>query len=119
LPVQGLRDDANCLLPRRVQHDAFVAVTGCGRVEQAPDKHNETALVIAVKGNADYYTLQWAERTPPSAKPAINDAKWLERLRLLQPIRLSHLGPIGPDRGATCPPAACRQARPARSGAPC
>jgi hypothetical protein len=70
------------------EHDAFVVVAGCGRVEQAPDKHSETALVIAVKGSADYYTLQWAERTPPSAKPAVDDTKWQERLRLLQPIRL-------------------------------
>lgn len=69
-------------------HDAFVAVAGCGRVDQAPDKHSETALVIAVKGSADYYTLQWAERTPASATPAIDDAKWQQRLRLLQPIRL-------------------------------
>jgi hypothetical protein len=69
------------------EHDAFVAVTGCGRVDQAADKHSETALVIAVKGSADYYTLQWAERTPSAAKPAIDDAKWLERLGLLQPIR--------------------------------
>jgi hypothetical protein len=73
------------------EHDAFVAVTGCGRVEQAPDKHSETALVIAVKGSADYYTLQWAERTPSTAKPAIDDAKWLERLRLLQPIRFCEI----------------------------
>jgi hypothetical protein len=70
------------------EYDGFVALAGCGRVEQAPDKHSETALVITIKGSADYYTLQWAERTPASAMPAIDDAKWQERLRLLQPIRL-------------------------------
>jgi hypothetical protein len=70
------------------EYDAFVALAGCGRVESSPDKHSETALVIIVKGSADYYTLQWAERTPPAAKPAIDDAKWQERLRLMQPIRL-------------------------------
>jgi hypothetical protein len=69
------------------EYDAFVALAGCGRVEQAPDKHSETALVITIKGSADYYTLQWAERAPASAMPAIDDAKQ-ERLRLLQPIRL-------------------------------
>jgi hypothetical protein len=70
------------------EYDGFVALAGCGRVEQAPDKHSETALVITIKGSADYYTLQWAERAPASAMPAIDDAKWQERLRLLQPIRL-------------------------------
>jgi hypothetical protein len=40
------------------EYDAFVALAGCGRVEQAPDKHSETALVITIKGSADYYTLQ-------------------------------------------------------------
>lgn len=68
--------------------EAFVAVAGCGRVEQAPDRHSEIALVIAVKGSADYYTFQWAERTAATAKPVIEEAKWLERLRQLQPIRL-------------------------------
>ncbi len=72
-------------------HDAFVAVAGCGRVEPAPDKHGETALVIAVKGSTDYYTLQWAERTSSTAMPAIDDAKWLERLRRLQPIKLCEI----------------------------
>ncbi len=73
------------------EYDGFVALAGCGQVEQAPDKHSETALVITIKGSADYYTLQWAERTPSAAKPAIDDAKWLERLHLLQPIGLCEI----------------------------
>jgi hypothetical protein len=68
--------------------DGFVAVASCGRVETSADKHGETALIVAVKGSADYYTIQWAERAPPSAvKPAIDDAKWQERLSKLKPIR--------------------------------
>ena len=42
--------------------EAYVAVASCGSVVSSPDKHSETALVVAVKGSADYYTLQWAER---------------------------------------------------------
>ena len=68
--------------------EAFVAVASCGRVEQAPDKHSETALVIAVKGSTDYYTVQWAERTAAAAEPVIDETKWRERLHHLQPIRL-------------------------------
>ena len=80
--------------------DAYVALASCGSVEAAPDKHSETALVVAVKGSADYYTLQWAERTPASGKPVIDEAKWLERLRQLQPIRLC---PIVPGEAAPYP----------------
>jgi hypothetical protein len=79
---------------------AYTAIASCGSVVSAPDKHSETALVVAVKGSADYYTLQWAERTPSSGKPAIDEAKWLERLRQLQPIRLC---PIVPGEAAPYP----------------
>jgi hypothetical protein len=82
--------------------DGYVALASCGSVVSSPDKHSETALVVAVKGSADYYTLQWAERTPASGKPVIDEAKWLERLRQLQPIRLC---PIVP--GETAPYPSC------------
>ena len=80
--------------------DGYVALASCGSVVSAPDKHSETALVIAIKGSADYYTLQWAERTPASSKPLIDEAKWLDRLHQLQPIRLC---PIVPGEAAPYP----------------
>jgi hypothetical protein len=80
--------------------DGYVALASCGSVVSAPDKHGETALVVAVRGTADYYTLQWAERTPASGKRVIDEAKWLERLRQLQPIRLC---PIVPGEAAPYP----------------
>jgi hypothetical protein len=80
--------------------DGYVALASCGSVVSAPDKHSETALVVAVKGNVDYYTLQWAERTPASGISVIDEAKWLERLRQLQPIRLC---PIVPGEAAPYP----------------
>jgi hypothetical protein len=74
--------------------DGFVAVVGCGSIETAADKHGETALIIAVKGSADYYTIQWAERAPSSAdKPAIDEAKWKDRLNKLQPIQFCPIVP--------------------------
>ncbi|MEA2951809.1 MAG: hypothetical protein QOJ96_1329 [Alphaproteobacteria bacterium] len=74
--------------------DGFVAVVGCGRIETTADKHGETALIIAVKGSADYYTIQWAERAPSSAdKPAIDEAKWKERLGKLKPIQFCPIVP--------------------------
>jgi hypothetical protein len=81
--------------------DGFVAVASCGRVETSADKHGETALIVAVKGSADYYTIQWAERAPSSAeKPVIDEAKWQERLSKLKPIRFC---PIVPGEAAPYP----------------
>jgi hypothetical protein len=74
--------------------DGFVAVVGCGSIGTTADKHGETALIITVKGSADYYTIQWAERAPSSAdKPAINEAKWQDRLNKLQPIQFCPIVP--------------------------
>ena len=88
------------------EQDAYVAVASCGRVGSSADKHSETALVVAVKGSADYYTLQWAERAPASAKAPIDEAKWLARLRLLQPIRVC---PIVPGERAPYPSCASKK----------
>ena len=78
----------------------------CARLESSADKHSETALIVAVKGIADYYTLQWAERAPTSAKAPIDEAKWLARLRLLQPIRVC---PIVPGERAPYPSCASQK----------
>jgi hypothetical protein len=83
--------------------DAYVAVASCGSV--GTDRHGETALIVAIKGRADYYTLQWAERTQAGGKPAIDEAKWLDRLRQLQPIRFC---PIVPGEAAPYPSCAVR-----------
>ncbi len=67
-------------------HDAFIAVVGCGAVGAGADRHSEIALIAAVKGAADYYTIQWAERGPASDKPDIDAEKWPARFRQLHPI---------------------------------
>jgi hypothetical protein len=70
-------------------HDAFAVVAGCGTVDSSNDGHSEMALIIAIKGKSDYYTIQWAERAEGSDEiPAIDEAKWTERLEALNPIRL-------------------------------
>ncbi len=80
--------------------EAFVAVVGCGRDNSSADKHGETALLIAVKGSADIYSLQWAERSAGADKPALADPKWQERLSKLNPIRFC---PIVPGEKAPYP----------------
>lgn len=73
--------------------DGFVVVGGCGRVAGSAGKHSETALIIAVRGSADVYTIQWAERAPGADKPAIDDARWQDRLSKLNPIMFCAIVP--------------------------
>ena len=85
--------------------DAYLAVASCGEVASSADRHGETALIVAVKGTSDAYTVQWAERTPrASPAPAINEVMWQERLRELMPIRLCAIVP-----GEAAPYPSCLQ----------
>jgi hypothetical protein len=68
--------------------DGFIAVIGCGSVDSGQTRHSEAALLITVKGAADYYTIQWAVRGPASDKPPVDDEQWPARLRELRPIDL-------------------------------
>jgi len=84
-------------------HEAYAAVAGCGKV--GADGHSETALIIAVKGSSDAYTIQWAERAAPASSGRdIDEAKWQGRLRELMPIRLCVIVP-----GEAAPYPSCLQ----------
>ena len=79
--------------------EGYAAVAGCGKV--GADGHSEIALIVAVQGSSDAYTIQWAERaTTASSSPDIDEAKWQGRLRELMPIRLC---PIVPGEAAPYP----------------
>jgi hypothetical protein len=87
------------------EQEAYLAVAGCGKVNSSADGHSEMALIAAVKGASDAYTIQWAERTAPAAgAPAIDEAMWRERLRELMPIRLCAIVP-----GEAAPYPSCLQ----------
>ncbi len=59
------------------EQEAFVAVLACGKVNSSADGHSEMMLLVAAKGSADGYTVQWAERGPTQTiAPVIDDAKW-------------------------------------------
>ena len=76
----------------------FAAVLSCGTSNPTGPQYSETTLVIAMKGDKNYYTVQWAEKgTASPAKVSIDDAKWLNRLRMLNPIKLC---PVIPDEKA-------------------
>jgi hypothetical protein len=89
--------------PRRVDgYDGFVTIASCGRV-QGKSGYSETAVMLAVKGARDFYTLQWAERGSGSPHtPAIDRAYWEKRLEALGPIKL-----CAPQPGEGPPYASC------------
>ena len=75
-------------------HDAFVALASCGTVTSRAGEHSETALLIAIRGTADIYTIQWAERAAASSQPlAVDPERWKTRVDQLGPIRLCPLVP--------------------------
>jgi len=69
--------------------EAFMGVASCGAVTFGGYPHSESALLVVMKGAADDYSIQWAERTPASDQPlAIDQQKWLDRFKALNPIKL-------------------------------
>jgi hypothetical protein len=47
------------------------------------------ALLIAVEGAADMYSIQWAERTAATdAAPVFDEKVWKARYQQISPIRL-------------------------------
>ena len=69
--------------------DAFAALASCGTAQSRTTRHSESAMLIAIKGAADYYTIQWAERGPASSQPLVQDeAKWQDRFKKLNPIKV-------------------------------
>ena len=59
--------------------------------------------MLAFKGSADYYTIQWAERGVGSAQPlTLDSAYWAKRLTQLAPIRLCPIVPGEPAPYVSC-----------------
>lgn len=73
-------------------HDAYTAIMGCGSLTQDGGTFSETAVVVVLKGDSDYYTVQWAERGAAARAPIpVNLSKWTDKVRKLSPIRLCNI----------------------------
>ena len=86
--------------PRNLDgREGFAAIGSCGSVSTAQEAqkhgaHSETALIVGIKGTADIYTVQWAERGQPSDRPlTLDPAVWADRFSQLEPIRVCDHGP--------------------------
>jgi len=81
--------------PRTVDGlQAFAIIGSCGNVSTAEEAakhaaHSETALILGIKGRADIYTVQWAQRGPASDHPLTLDrGTWSDRFKQLDPIHI-------------------------------
>jgi hypothetical protein len=69
--------------------DAFAALIGCGKSASPAGLTSEAALVVAIKGERDLYTVQWAQRGEAVEAPLVLDRPlWSARLQALMPIRV-------------------------------
>lgn len=82
-------------------YDGYIAIVSCGTSPTTAGQTSESAIIAAIKGERDYYTVQWAERAAPSKTPiAIDTAKWTDKFKKLAPIKLC---PIVPGEKAPYP----------------
>jgi hypothetical protein len=73
--------------------DAFIMVVSCGNAA-ASAGHSETALIAVVKGEKDFYTLQWSQRGDAMPTPMDIDVKmWAARMKGLMPLKLCSIVP--------------------------
>jgi hypothetical protein len=80
---------------------AYEVIVSCGHVQSGKDAFSESAVMLTIKGTADYYTLQWAERGRDSPHPlALDVSYWSKQLAGLSPFRLC---PIVPGEAAPYP----------------
>lgn len=79
--------------------ESFAAIGSCGAVSTAEEEskhaaHSETALIVGIKGSADIYTIQWAQRGQPSNRPLVLEpGVWADRFKQLEPIHVCERGP--------------------------
>lgn len=70
-------------------YPATLLFAGCGTVGESGERHSESAVIMVIKGESDYYTLQWAQRATAQSSPvAFDEQRWVGRLKQLMPVRL-------------------------------
>jgi len=81
----------------------FAVVASCGASPLKKGAESETALIIAIKGEKDFYTVQWAQRGKPSKTPINIDVDmWKKRMENLMPVKLCPIIPGEPAPYPSC-----------------
>ncbi len=82
--------------PKITGKASAIIIVGCGTLldmnGKAGSEHAEQAMIIAIAGESDIYTIQWAERMPAQNAPLkIDNDHWLKRFAVMQPIKICPL----------------------------
>jgi hypothetical protein len=84
-------------------YPAYEVIVSCGHLQSGKDAYSQSAIMVAVKGSADYYTLQWVERGRDSAHPLnVDVAYWTRQFARLSPVKLCPLAPGGTPPSPGC-----------------
>ena len=84
-------------------YPAYEVIASCGHIQSGKESYSESAIMLALKGSDDYYTLQWAERGRDSPHPLTLDVTyWTTQLAKLNPIRLCAIVPGEAPPYASC-----------------
>jgi hypothetical protein len=76
------------------EHQGYAIVASCGHVQSGSQAFSETAIMLAIRGAADMYSIQWARRGASSAGPAsLDTGYWSKQLERLRPIKLCPVVP--------------------------
>lgn len=75
-------------------YDAGVWFFSCGSVKNRNGVNSEATMSIVIKGENDFYNIQWAERgEPQETAMKFDEAKWVARLKAIMPIKLCKKNP--------------------------
>ena len=70
-------------------HDAHAVLVGCELASKTGEPYSESTLFLIIKGEKDFYTVQWSERNAPTSYAmGLDLPKWEERQAVLMPTRL-------------------------------
>lgn len=68
-------------------YEAYAAILSCG--QSPPSGMSESALISMIRGQADYYSVQWAERSPlPQTPSGVDPSRYAERMKALLAVRI-------------------------------
>ncbi|MBT9610553.1 MAG: hypothetical protein IV110_10970 [Aquabacterium sp.] len=82
------------------RYEASASVIACSR---GKDGRYSESLVIAIRGERDYYTIIWEEKsTPSNTLTTFDKEKWLEKFLTLSPIKLCAIVPGERSPYASC-----------------
>jgi hypothetical protein len=69
-------------------YDAGVWFFSCGSVKNRNGVNSEATMSIVIKGENDFYNIQWAERgEPQETAMKFDEAKWIARFKAIMPIK--------------------------------